>query len=130
MRELATVLSLFKTKESAPTYCHICDAIVDTRVDVSFLKCQFFFGILCCCGYILMLIPLLAFSPIIPILRHDNFDGFRLYRHYCPDCDTYLGNYSPKMSCGEKLCLFMISMLILVLCSGIIFLVIYIGYIK
>ena len=83
-------------KESAPAFCHVCGNIVDTRVRVSYLICRFLTAILCFYGYVIMLIPLAAVSPCIPILTVENWNGFRLYRHYCPVCGTFLGKYHPK----------------------------------
>ena len=102
-------------KESAPAYCHICNNIVDTRVRVSYLVCRFLTAILCFYGYVIMLIPLAAVSPCIPILTVENWNGFRLYRHYCPDCDTFLGKYHPKVTYVDILCLVMVAMLIIVM---------------
>ena len=102
-------------KESATAYCHICNNIVDTRVRVSYLICRFLTAILCFYGYVIMLIPLAAVSPCIPILTVENWNGFRLYRHYCPDCDTFLGKYHPKVAYVDILCLVMVAMLIIVM---------------
>ena len=102
-------------KESAPAYCHVCGTIVDTRVHVNYLICRFLTAILCFYGYVIMMIPLAAVSPCIPILTVENWNGFRLYRHYCPDCDTFLGKYHPKETCVDRLCLFLAAILILVL---------------
>ena len=98
-------------KESAPACCHICGTIVDTRVHVSYLICRFLTAILCLYGYVIMLIPLAAVSPCIPILTVENWNGFRLYRHYCPDCDTFLGKYHPKVTYVDTLCLIMVAIL-------------------
>ena len=108
-------------KESATAYCHICNNIVDTRVRVSYLICRFLTAILCLYGYVIMLILLViillvnAVSPCLPILTVKNWNGFRLYRHYCPDCDAFLGKYHPKETCVDRLCLVLAAILILVL---------------
>ena len=102
-------------KESAPAYCHVCGNIVDTRVRVSYLICRFLTAILCFYGYVIMMIPLAVVSPCIPILTVENWKGFRLYRHYCPNCDTFLVKYHPKAAPEDKVCLILVVLIILVL---------------
>merc|ERR1712018_498016 len=67
-------------------------------------------AILCCfCGSWLLSLFVLC------------LDGFKVYRHFCPACNVFIGEYSPKMSGGVIALLVFLTILFVGLQAFVVF---------
>ena len=74
-------------KLSEQTRCETCKKDTGTRVERKLSQNGKCWAILCCCFG----------SPLLVLLAY-YMDEFNVYHHYCPSCNSFLGEYSPKMS--------------------------------
>ena len=96
----ATVTDFEKT--SVQIYCKICNAEINTQVNVKTSQKGICWAITCCfCGSWLLSLLVLC------------MDGFKVYRHLCPSCNAVIGEYHPKMS--RKMIRLLVSLSILVI---------------
>ena len=87
-------------KVSVQTHCNSCNNEIYTRVNDKVSQNGICWAILCCfCGS--WLLSLFVFC----------LDGFKVYRHFCPACNVFIGEYSPKMSGGVIALLFFLTIL-------------------
>ena len=92
-------------KVSVHTRCKTCRNEIYTRVEGKVSQNGIAWAILCCC-FGSFLLSLLVFC----------LDGFKVYRHFCPSCNAFIGEFSPQMSTGMKILLAFLSLL----CVGLI----------
>jgi len=86
-----TVANLEKT--SVQTHCNSCNNDIYTRVNDKISQNGICWAVTCCfCGSWLLSLLVLC------------MDAFKVYRHFCPACNAFIGEYSPKMS-GGMICL-------------------------
>ena len=77
-------------KESVQIHCNSCNKEINTKVNGKVSSNGIIWATLCCCcGGPLSLWPLVLC-----------LDGFKIYRHSCPTCNAFIGNYKPSMSGG------------------------------
>jgi len=94
----ATIANLEKV--SVQTHCNSCNNEIYTRVNDKVSQNGICWAILCCfCGSWLLSLFVLC------------LDGFKVYRHFCPACNVFIGEYSPKMSGGVIALLFFLTIL-------------------
>ena len=96
-------------KLSVHTRCKSCRNEIYTRVGGKVSKNGIAWAILCCC-FGSFLLSLLVFC----------LDGFKVYDHFCPSCNSFIGEYSPQMSTRMKVLLVFLSLL----CVGLIIFVV------
>ena len=93
-----TVANLEKT--SIQTHCNSCNNEIYTRVNDKISQNGICWAVTCCfCGSWLLSLLVLC------------MDAFKVYRHFCPACNAFIGEYSPKMSGGMICLLIFLSLL-------------------
>merc|ERR1712226_224098 len=87
-------------KVSVQTRCNSCCNEIYTRVNDKVSQNGICWAVFCCfCGSWLLSLLVLC------------MDGFKVYRHFCPACNAFIGEYSPKMSGGSIALLIFLSLL-------------------
>ena len=87
-------------KVSVQTRCNSCCNEIYTRVNDKVSQNGICWAVLCCfCGSWLLSLLVLC------------MDGFKVYRHFCPVCNAFVGEYSPKMSGGTIALLVFLSLI-------------------
>ena len=104
-------------KVSVKTHCNGCNNEIYTRVNDEVSEDGMCWAILCCVSgnWILGLLVLCL-------------DGSNVYRHFCPACNRFIGEYRPEMSGGAIALLFFLTILIvgfMFICTYIIYISIY-----
>ena len=87
-------------KVSVHTRCKTCRNEIYTRVEGKVSKNGIAWAILTCC-FVSCFLSLLVLY----------LDGFKVYCHFCPSCNAFIGEYSPQMSTGMKVFLVFLSFL-------------------
>ena len=87
--------STTREKVSVPFHCNSCNNEIYTRVNKKVSQRGIFWVILCCFSGIFCVWGFCLLSLFVLCL-----DGFKVYRHFCPACNVFIGEYSPKMSGG------------------------------
>ena len=93
-------------KVTVHTRCKACRNEIDTRVEGKVSKKGIAWAILTCC-FVNCFLSLLVLY----------LDGFKVYRHFCPSCNAFIGEYSPQMSTGMKVFLVFLSLFLVGLTS-------------
>jgi len=95
----ATVAKL--EKESVQTHCNSCNNEIYTRVEDKVSQNGICWAVTCCfCGSWLLSLLVLC------------MDAFKVFRHHCPACNAFIGEYNPKMSGGMACLLVFLSILV------------------
>jgi len=89
-------------KSSVQTHCNSCNNEIYTRVNDKISQNGICWAVTCCfCGsWVLSLLVLCM-------------DAFKVYRHSCPACNAFIGEYIPQMSGGMACLLFFLSLLVI-----------------
>ena len=95
----ATIANL--EKESVQAHCNSCNNEIYTRFNENVSQYGICWAILCC-----------FFGSWLLSLFVLCLDVFYVYRHFCPACNVFIGEYSPKMSGGKIAFLFFLTILL------------------